>query len=250
MCCSGRSLPTAMAELDPKTLTWTDVSSFGKVDRIRRGRPYPAAGRIGVDGQHELILPLRNGTSPIPMRRKSRWEDAGSTPAKLPATDINAVKNIIYDNGMRVYHPPGEIGPAILRPDGTVFETGANCNVNGPSTDPSACVIYQPHRPHRGLQPDDQFLDGRPGPPRPRGRGRYLCQPAAGRECLFPNQYSHPDSTIRLLAPTLVTRASATARCVPSPPKPRATAPQQSPCPAGFIYKFYEFDGTKLIPEP
>jgi hypothetical protein len=75
---------------------------------------------------------------------KSTWVDAGSTPVKLPASDINAVQNSVYDHGRRVYHPPGEIGPAILRPDGTVFNPGANCNVKGPPTDPNACLVYQP----------------------------------------------------------------------------------------------------------
>ena len=74
---------------------------------------------------------MRNGSSPIPIRPKSRWADAGKTPVRLPATDKNGAQNIIYDNGMRVYHPPGEIGPAILRPDGTVFNSGAACTIQG-----------------------------------------------------------------------------------------------------------------------
>ena len=46
----------------------------------------------------------------------------GRRRAQLPAIGhTNSAKNIIYDNGKRVYHPPGEIGPGILRPDGTVF---------------------------------------------------------------------------------------------------------------------------------
>jgi hypothetical protein len=38
----------------------------------------------------------------------------------------------VYDNGRRVYHPPGEIGPGMLRPDGTVFWSGAACDVAAP----------------------------------------------------------------------------------------------------------------------
>ena len=87
---------------------------------------------------------MPNGSSPIADPSKTRWADAGKTPVRLPATDTNGSQNIIYDNGMRVYHPPGEIGPAILRPDGTVFNSGAACTIKGPSTDPDACVTYQP----------------------------------------------------------------------------------------------------------
>jgi hypothetical protein len=75
---------------------------------------------------------------------KTRWADAGSTPVKLPASDANSANNIVYDNGMRVYHPNGEIGAAILRPDGTVFVSGAVCTHKGPPTDPNACRIYDP----------------------------------------------------------------------------------------------------------
>ena len=49
----GEKFTKAMAELDPTTLTWTNVSSHAKDDRLRRGRPYPAAGRIGLDGEHD-----------------------------------------------------------------------------------------------------------------------------------------------------------------------------------------------------
>ena len=120
-----------MAELDPKTLTWTNVSSFAKDD------VFAEEGLTLLPDRSVLTVnmtdyPFAQRFIPNADPSKTRWADAGKTPVKLPATDTNGAKNIIYDNGMRVYHPPGEIGPAILRPDGTVFNSGAACTIQVP----------------------------------------------------------------------------------------------------------------------
>ena len=52
---------------------------------------------------------------------KQKWMTAGATP--VPLNGPPAVGSVQYGGG--VYHPPGEVGPQILRPDGTVFATGA-----------------------------------------------------------------------------------------------------------------------------
>ena len=192
---------------------------------------------------------MRNGIIPNSDPSKSRWDDAGSTPVKLPATDTNSAKNIIYDNGKRVYHPPGEIGPAILRPDGTVFDTGAACTVKGPSTR-SECLRDLPaDRPHRDLR------HGRPGPGRPAQTSPHMEGAGDTWASLLPNgnvllQTNPPGITDRCgsLAPTLATRASATARCIPSPPKPKRRSSRRVR--RALIWRLYEFDGTNLIPEP
>jgi len=54
-----------------------------------------------------------------------RWINEGKTPVDLRAPPSPGECCIPYDNGQLIYNPPGEIGPAILRPDGTVFATGA-----------------------------------------------------------------------------------------------------------------------------
>ena len=132
-----------MAVLDPTTLTWTEVSSFAKDDVFaEEGLPLLPDGSVLTVNMTDVGKAQRFIPNSDPS--KTRWEDTPPTPVILPATDINAVKRVPFDNGMRVYHPPGEIGPAILRPDGTVFNTGANCNVKGPPTDPAACVKYHP----------------------------------------------------------------------------------------------------------
>ena len=102
---------------------------------------------------------------------KTHWVDAGKTPAILPASDTNSANNIIYDNGQRVYHAPGEIGPAILRPDGTVFATGAVCTVKGPPTDPNACRIYHPVGHTAIYHPDTNSWTAGPDLPNMEGAG-------------------------------------------------------------------------------
>src|SRR5271165_2576405 len=121
----GEKFTKAMAEFDPTTLTWTHVSSHAKDDVFaEEGLTLLPDGSVLTVNMTDFPLSQRYV---IP---NFSWFDAGPTPARLPATDSNSAQNIIYDNGMRVYHPPGEIGPAILRPDGTVLYTGAACDVS------------------------------------------------------------------------------------------------------------------------
>ena len=140
----GEKFSKAMAEFNPKTLAWTNVSSHAKDDIFAEEGftllPDGSVLDVNVTDPNfaQRFIPNVNPAN-------SGWVNAGSTPERLPTIgDTNSAKNIIYDNGMRVYHPPGEIGPAILRPDGTVFATGAACTIKGAPTDPDACVTYQP----------------------------------------------------------------------------------------------------------
>jgi hypothetical protein len=128
----GHKFSKAMAEFDPKTMLWTEVSSFAKDDHFaEEGLTLMPDGSVltvnMVDVNKAQRYISHSDTS------KNRWDDAGSTPQTLPAIgDTNNAKNLIYDNGKRVYHPPGEIGPGMLRPDGTVFWSGAACTIKGP----------------------------------------------------------------------------------------------------------------------
>ena len=153
----------------------------------------------------------------------SQWVGAGTTPVNLQATDSNSAMNIIFDHGHKVYHAPGEMGPAILRPDGTVFATGAACTIKGPSTDPDACTVYQPGRPHRDLQSGQsgEPVDGWTKLPQRRGRGRYLASLLPnGNVLVQPNPPGITDDADHSPA-TLATRASAAARSIPLPPLPK-----------------------------
>jgi hypothetical protein len=115
----GNKLTKQMAQLDPKTLTWQPVHDSGKSD---------------FDAEEGWTL-LPNGTiltadvahapnSEIYTPSAGAWASAGSTIVDLHSPSPFGC--IPYGpNGSLCYYPPGEIGPAILRPDGTVFVTGS-----------------------------------------------------------------------------------------------------------------------------
>jgi hypothetical protein len=117
----GRKFDERMAELDPATLTWTEVGSAGKSDfNAEEGWTLLSDGSIlTVDVKNnpnsEKYIPPRGST-------KGMWYTAGNTVQDLQGPP--EVGRITYGDG-QVYYPPGEVGPAILRPDGTVFATGA-----------------------------------------------------------------------------------------------------------------------------
>jgi hypothetical protein len=97
----GHIFDTQLAMLDPETLTWTLVSSTGKADSIGE-----EGWTLLPDG---TILTVDVSAAPGAQKYISstgQWISAGSTPASLATS--------------------GEIGPAVLRPNGTVFATGAN----------------------------------------------------------------------------------------------------------------------------
>jgi hypothetical protein len=115
----GNKLTKQIAALDPKTLTWQIVPSPGKAD---------------FDAEEGWTL-LPNGTvftadvkaapnSEIYNPTAGAWASAGSTIVDLHSPSPFGC--IHYGPGGKLcYYPPGEIGPAILRPDGTVFITGS-----------------------------------------------------------------------------------------------------------------------------
>ena len=112
----GRKLDKRIAALDPKTLTWTELSSKGKKDfNAEEGWTLMPNGTV-------LTYDVKAApNSEIYNPAVHRWTSAGSTIVKLNSPP--STKSIGYGNGL-VYHPPGEVGPGILRPDGTVFATG------------------------------------------------------------------------------------------------------------------------------
>lgn len=117
----GRKFDERMAVLDPATLTWTEVSSAGKSDlNAEEGWTLLSDGSVlTVDVKNnpnsEKYIPARGITMGM-------WYTAGSTIEDLQGPP--SITRVPYGHG-HVYYPPGEVGPAILRPDGTVFATGA-----------------------------------------------------------------------------------------------------------------------------
>ncbi|HEY6325227.1 MAG TPA: hypothetical protein VIW73_01750 [Candidatus Cybelea sp.] len=114
------------AFLDPKTLQWTRVGYAGKADfNAEEGWTLLADGRILT--ADVLHAPNSEIYDPV----KGRWRSAGSTIVDLhsPTPDHNCLP--YGPNPRDCYFPPGEIGPSILRPDGTVFYTGSYTQPQG-----------------------------------------------------------------------------------------------------------------------
>jgi hypothetical protein len=113
----GRKFDKRMAVLDPKTLKWTEVGDAGKSDRnAEEGWTLMPNGTI-------LTADVsKNPNTELYDPSKQEWTSQGNTPVNLQGPP--EVGCIPYGKN-KEYCPPGEIGPAILRPDGTVYATGA-----------------------------------------------------------------------------------------------------------------------------
>lgn len=133
----GRKFDMQMAELDPHTMTWTALSSSGKSDwNAEEGWTLmPSGVLLTVD-----VLNNPNSEHYIPSEQ--RWVSDGSTVANLQGPP--EVGCIQYGGGQ--YCPPGETGNAVLRPDGSVFATGATHS----GARAGHTAIYRP-----GATPDD-----------------------------------------------------------------------------------------------
>jgi hypothetical protein len=121
----GNKLTKQMAALDPATLTWHAVSSAGKSDfDAEEGWTLLPNGTI-------LTEDVKNApNSEIYTPSAGAWASAGSTVVDLHSPSPDGC--IHYGPGGKLcYYPPGEIGPAILRPDGTVFVTGSYTSNGG-----------------------------------------------------------------------------------------------------------------------
>jgi hypothetical protein len=113
----GRKTNKDMATLDPSTLKWTEVGSKGKADfNAEEGWTLLPDGTI-------LTWDVKdNPNSEIYDPSSQTWTSAGDTPTNLMGPPEEGC--LKYGNN-HTYCPPGETGPGILRPDGTVFATGA-----------------------------------------------------------------------------------------------------------------------------
>lgn len=105
------------AYLNPKTLKWKSVGSKGKSDwNAEEGWTLLPNGTI-------LTADVANApNSEIYNPQKGTWTSAGSTIVDLHSPSPFGC--LTYGPSL-CYYPPGEIGPSILRPDGTVFYAGS-----------------------------------------------------------------------------------------------------------------------------
>jgi hypothetical protein len=115
----GEKMTMNVAELDPHTWTWTELASTGKADwNAEEGWTLLPNGTV-------LTADVKNSPNSEHYDATIQtWIQDGSTVANLMGPcDVDCANGIRGAWG--IYYPPGEIGPAILRPDGTVFATGA-----------------------------------------------------------------------------------------------------------------------------
>ena len=129
----GEKLGRGMWRLDPTSLTWSAVAAVGKADDFAEENwtLLPDGDLFTIDvgnpSHAEHFDPIA-----------ARWYSDGNTPARMTSpTDspagltygpapVAVVGGVTYGPGPAgTYFPPGEIGPALLLPNGTVFATGA-----------------------------------------------------------------------------------------------------------------------------
>ena len=125
----GRKLDTQMAVLDPATLQWTAAGSAGKTDfNAEEGWTLLPDGSL-------LTVDVKNAPhSEKYIPSTGTWVSAGSTIVDLHSPSSGC---LVYGGGC--YNPPGEVGPAVLRPDGTVFATGSQSTAG-----PGHTAVYTP----------------------------------------------------------------------------------------------------------
>ncbi len=116
----GDKFHNKVAALDPKTMKWTTLVSKGKNEKwfAEEGWTLLPTGQILTwdvkDNPHSEMYDPTTG----------KWANLGNTPQNLqgPCLECQCIevppKNFCY-------YSPGETGPGILRPDGTVFAMGA-----------------------------------------------------------------------------------------------------------------------------
>ena len=133
----GQKLTHQDAVLDPATLQWTRLSDSGKKDfNAEEGWTLLPDGTVLTGDVKDA--PNSERYNPA----TGQWKSAGSTQVDLHSpTPIQGC--VTYGPKPKdCYFPPGEIGPFVLRPDGTVFATGSGSGANG--SGPGHTAIFHP----------------------------------------------------------------------------------------------------------
>jgi hypothetical protein len=143
----GTKLGRDMWRLDPLTLTWSPLSATNKAGNFAEEgwTLLPGGGLFSIDVGN---APHAEHYDPV----TGQWYGDGPTPAALtsptnsPAgltygpAPVQVVGGITYGPGPAgTYFPPGEIGPALLLPDGRLFVTGAAAGGS-----PAHTALYTP----------------------------------------------------------------------------------------------------------
>ena len=117
----GDKLSKRIAQLDPATLTWTELGAAGKADvNAEEGWTLlPDGTFLTVD---VTTPPHTERYAYVDQAGAGQWSSAGDTPQSLGFN--YGFPPVQFRGGF--YPPPGETGPCLLRPDRTVFCTGAS----------------------------------------------------------------------------------------------------------------------------
>jgi len=123
----GQKLTHQDAALDPKTLQWTLLGNKGKSDfNAEEGFTLLPDGTV-------LTADVKNAPNSERYNPATgTWKSAGSTIVDLHSPSPYKQCLTYGPKPADCYLPPGEIGPAMLRPDGTVFATGSGPAAGGP----------------------------------------------------------------------------------------------------------------------
>jgi hypothetical protein len=131
-----------MAALDPSSMTWAELPTTGKNDFNSEEGPV-----LLPDGSLLVVDVKQDPHTERYFPSEGTWHNAGDTPQTLKEGPCCSCQP--YGPKGKCYFPPGETGPAILRPDGTVFATGAL-----PASGPAHTAIYDPSKNKWSAGPD------------------------------------------------------------------------------------------------
>ena len=142
----GQKLTEQGAVFDEKSMSWTIVGTAGKSDfNAEEGFTLLPDGKI-------LTADVKNApNSEIYDPVAGKWSSAGSTIVDLHSPSPFHQCLTYGPKPKDCYLPPGEIGPQMLRPDGTVFVTGSGSNGGGGV---GHTAIYDTHTGNWKVGPD------------------------------------------------------------------------------------------------
>jgi hypothetical protein len=129
----GRKLDEQMAALDPLTLTWTALASTNKSDfNAEEGWTLLPDGSV-------FTYDVKNAPhSERYVPALQQWFSNGNTTPDLHSPTDRPNGYTYGPSGSLIYIPPGEVGPGLLRPDGSVFASGTHIALYHPGADSQA----------------------------------------------------------------------------------------------------------------
>jgi hypothetical protein len=140
----GSKFDKRIAALDPATLTWTNLSDQGKNDRNAE-----EGWTLMPDGSVETYDVTKAPHSEKYVFSEQKWISTGSTIVDLHSP--TTIHGCIPYGKNQCYYPPGEVGPGMLQPDGTMFATGSGSNGG---SGPGHTAIYHPSTGKWTVGPD------------------------------------------------------------------------------------------------